>query len=138
VVYGADLTEPIAYRWKCQINENAKVPAWNATISESNHNEICSWEGANSVVEQIAWFLRDSDQHERVQRRIELNAETVKQHGAQAEIVTTIGASRVERLFSTVFLGDLISLYLGVLRGNDPSPVPIIEGLKDALGRPTA
>lgn len=138
VVYGADLTEPIAYRWKCQINENAKVPAWSASVPESNHNEICAWEGASSVVEQIAWFLRDSDQHERVQRRIELNAEIIKQQGAQAEIIHTIGNSRVERLFSTVFLGDLISLYLGVLRGNDPSPVPIIEGLKDALGRPTA
>jgi glucose/mannose-6-phosphate isomerase len=138
VIYGSDLTAPIAYRWKCQINENAKVPAWNATLSESNHNEICSWEGASSVVQQIAWFLRDSDQHERVQRRIELNAEVVKQHGAQAEIIGTIGGSRIERLFSTVFLGDLISLYLGVLRGDDPSPVPIIEGLKDALGRPTA
>lgn len=138
VTYGSDLTEPIAYRWKCQVNENAKVPAWNATLTESNHNEICSWEGASAVAAQIAWFLRDSDQHERVQRRIELNAEVVKQHGAPAQIISTLGASRVERLFSTVFLGDLVSLYLGVLQGNDPSPVPIIEGLKDALGRPTA
>ena len=24
VIYGSDLTAPVAYRWKCQINENAK------------------------------------------------------------------------------------------------------------------
>ncbi|MGH2905720.1 MAG: bifunctional phosphoglucose/phosphomannose isomerase [Solirubrobacterales bacterium] len=138
VVYGADLTAPVAYRWKCQINENVKLPAWNATLSESNHNEICSWEGAGDVVSQLAWFLRDADQHDRVKRRIDLNAGIVREHGATAEVIDTRGESRVERLFSSVFLGDLVSLYAGVLRGNDPSPVPIIEGLKDALGRPTA
>jgi hypothetical protein len=34
-------------------------------------------------------------------------------------------------------LGDLISLYLAVLHGVDPSPVLLIEDLKDQLGRPT-
>ncbi len=24
LIYGCDLTVPVAYRWKCQINENAK------------------------------------------------------------------------------------------------------------------
>jgi glucose/mannose-6-phosphate isomerase len=32
-----------------------------------------------------------------------------------------------------VLLGDLVSLYLAVLRGVDPSPVPMIEQLKSAL-----
>jgi glucose/mannose-6-phosphate isomerase len=34
---------------------------------------------------------------------------------------------------SLVLLGDLVSLYLAVLRGVDPSPVPMIERLKGAL-----
>src|SRR5690606_41172177 len=29
----------VAYRWKCQINENAKAPAWCNTFPELNHNE---------------------------------------------------------------------------------------------------
>lgn len=136
VTYGARLTAPVAYRWKCQINENAKLPAWSATLPESNHNEINSWQGAGETGQQLAWFLRDAGQHERVRRRIELNAEIVTAAGAAAEIIDSVGETPAERLFSSVLLGDLTSLYLAVLRGVDPSPVPVIEGLKDRLGRP--
>lgn len=135
-IYGAGLTAPIAYRWRCQINENAKVPATDHALPEANHNEICSWDGASEIVEQTAWFLRDKDQHPREHRRIELTAEVASAHGARAEVIDTIGDTRFERLFSTVLLGDLMSLYLAALRGVDPSPVPVIEGLKDSLGRP--
>lgn len=135
-VYGAGLTAPVATRWRSQINENAKAPATEHVLPESNHNEICAWESAREVVEQTAWFLRDSDQHDRIKRRIELTAETASAHGARAEIVDTVGDSRFDRLFSSILLGDLMSLYLAVLRGVDPSPVPVIENLKDSLGRP--
>ena len=37
---------------------------------------------------------------------------------------------------SLVLLGDLVSLYLAVLRGVDPTPVAVLERLKDTLGRP--
>lgn len=136
VIYGAGLTAPIAYRWRCQINENAKVPAADYTLPEANHNEICGWEGAGEVVEQTAWFLRDRDQNERERRRIELTAEIASAHGAKAEVIDTIGETRCDRLFASIMLGDLMSLCLAVLRGVDPSPVPVIEGLKDSLGRP--
>lgn len=137
VTYGADLTTPVAYRWKCQINENAKVPAWTAELPESNHNDINGWGGAAELAEHCVWFLRDADQNDRVKRRIELNAEVVEKSGAAVEIVDTIGDTRVGRLFSTILLGDLVSLYMATLREVDPSPVPVIEWLKDSLGRPS-
>ncbi|MDD3052024.1 MAG: SIS domain-containing protein, partial [Candidatus Cloacimonetes bacterium] len=34
----------VANRWKCQINENSKYPAFFNTFSEMNHNEIEAWE----------------------------------------------------------------------------------------------
>ncbi|MFT4050348.1 MAG: bifunctional phosphoglucose/phosphomannose isomerase [Solirubrobacterales bacterium] len=138
VIYGADLTDPVAYRWKCQVNENAKRPAWSASLSESNHNEICGWEGAGETAEQAAWFLVDSDQHPRIAERVGINSEIASSHRGRAETISSTGQSRAERLFSLVLLGDLVSLYLAVLHGVDPSPVPLIEDLKDRLGRPTA
>jgi glucose/mannose-6-phosphate isomerase len=36
---------------------------------------------------------------------------------------------------SLVLLGDLVSLYLAVLRGVDPEPVEILVRLKDELAR---
>ncbi|HEV7918604.1 MAG TPA: bifunctional phosphoglucose/phosphomannose isomerase [Solirubrobacterales bacterium] len=137
VTYGAQLTAPVAYRWKTQINENAKVPAWTSELPEANHNEINAWGAAAELAEHCAWLLRDVDQNERNQRRIELTAQVIDDSGAKVEIVDTVGQSRLARQFSAVFLGDLVSLYLAILRDVDPTPVPIIEGLKDSLGRPS-
>lgn len=138
VIYGADLTDPVAYRWRCQINENAKTAAWSAGLPEANHNEICGWDGAEELAEHAAWFLLDVDQHPRIADRARITSEIASARGARAESIVPRGESRAERLFAAVFLGDLISLYLGVLRGVDPTPVPLIEDLKDRLGRPTA
>lgn len=135
ITYGAELTAPVAYRWKCQINENAKLPAISAELPEANHNEICGWQGSE-LAPKTAWLLRDSGQHERVRARIELSARAATDSGAVARIIDTRGDSPLERLFSAVFLGDLVSLYMAVLGGVDPSPVPLIEDLKDRLGRP--
>ena len=46
VIYGADLTAPVALRWKTQVNENAKLPAFTAELPEADHNEIGGWAGA--------------------------------------------------------------------------------------------
>ena len=47
--------------------------------------------------------------------------------------VESRGQTAVERVFSLVLLGDLVSLYLAVLRGVDPEPVEILDRLKAEL-----
>ena len=49
VIAGAGLTTPIAYRWKTQINENAKQPCFSNELPELDHNEIAGWEGARGA-----------------------------------------------------------------------------------------
>ena len=72
VIAGAGLTTPIAYRWKTQINENAKQPASAHELPELDHNEIAGWEGARDVGRFSAVFLDDSDAHPRVKERMDL------------------------------------------------------------------
>jgi len=134
-IYGAGLTAPIAYRWKCQINENAKAPAGAAELPELDHNEICGWVGAAEVGRFSAVFLDDSDLHPRIRQRIELTREIIAGTGASTHRVQSIGETRTERLVSLVLLGDLVSLYLAVHRGADPTPVTPIDRLKEALAR---
>ena len=43
VIFGADLTAPVATRWKSQFNENSKLPAFAAELPEADHNEIVGW-----------------------------------------------------------------------------------------------
>jgi len=137
VIYGAELTAPIARRWKAQINENAKLAAFFSELPEADHNELCGWEGAaESSAALAAVFLNDADQHPRVRRRFELTAEAIASRGAPVASVPSRGDARVARLFWTTMLGDLVSLGLAEARGIDPLPVEAIERLKVALGQP--
>jgi glucose/mannose-6-phosphate isomerase len=133
VIAGSGLTQPIAYRWKTQINENAKVPAYTHELPELDHNEIVGWQSASALGRFAAVFLDDADTHPRVQKRIALTRELISDQATGTFVVASRGVTTVERVFSLVLLGDLVSLYMAVLRGVDPTPVDVIETLKGRL-----
>jgi glucose/mannose-6-phosphate isomerase len=132
VIAGADLTMPIAYRWKTQINENALGPAFCGELPELDHNEIAGWEGASPGTFS-AIFLSDCDSHPRLRTRIELTERLVRPHAALTRVIETSGESALERVCSLVLLGDLVSVYLAALGGADPTPVPALTELKSQL-----
>jgi glucose/mannose-6-phosphate isomerase len=133
VVAGAGLTTPIAYRWKTQVNENAKMSAFAGELPELDHNEIVGWASAADFGRFSAVFLDDCDMHPRVKERIALTAQTISPGAAGVHHVSSRGQTTVERVFSLVLLGDLISVYLAALRGVDPAPVDAIDRLKNQL-----
>ena len=126
-------TAAVATRWKTQLNENAKIPAFAAELPEADHNEIVGWQDASTLCSFTAVFLEDVDQHPRVRQRIELTAALIEPQAAGALRLESVGSNPVERLLSLVMLGDLVSIYLAVLRGIDPTPVEPIDRLKAAL-----
>jgi glucose/mannose-6-phosphate isomerase len=134
VVFGSDLTAPVAYRWKTQVNENAKFPAYSAVLPEADHNELEGWSGAEGRFAAI--FLEDRDQHPRERERFQLTADAVEPHARAVIRLETEGETRTDRLLHTVMLGDLFSIELANARGVDPMPVEGIESFKRALGRP--
>jgi glucose/mannose-6-phosphate isomerase len=133
VVAGAELTAPVAYRWKCQINENASLPAFASALPEADHNEVVGWPGAAGRGPFSAIFLEDAEAHPRNRLRSELTADVAAAGATVVERVATRGDSRLERLVSLVLLGDLVSLYLAVLRGVDPADIEPLTRLKAAL-----
>ncbi|MCL2769997.1 MAG: bifunctional phosphoglucose/phosphomannose isomerase [Solirubrobacterales bacterium] len=133
VIAGMGITVPVAYRWKTQLNENAKLPAFSSELPELDHNEIAGWEGAPDSGRFSAVFLDDSDIHPRIKERIELTTQLIAPAAAACFRVETRGQTSIERIFSLVLLGDLVSLYLATLRGVDPGPVDALDRLKRAL-----
>jgi glucose/mannose-6-phosphate isomerase len=133
VVAGSALTAPIAYRWKTQINTNAKVPAFAHELPELEYNELAGWAGAAEVGRFSAVFLDDCDLHPRVKSRIALTERIVAKAARHSFRVQTRGETTVERVVSLVLLGDLVSLYMAVLGGRDPSPVPVLEAHRRML-----
>ncbi len=132
VIYGANLTTPVGRRWKTQINENAKLPAFFSELPEADHNELCGWVAADDQLAAV--LLEDSDQHPRVRRRFELTAAAIADNAVTTVRVETAGETRVARLLWTAMLGDLVSLELAQMRGVDPLPVEAIERFKEAMG----
>jgi glucose/mannose-6-phosphate isomerase len=133
VVHGAGPTAAVATRWKTQLNENAKAPAFASELPEADHNEICAWPTGRERAPLAGVFLEDPDQHPRLARRIELTAAAVEEAGAVALRVGARGETPLERVLSLVLLGDLVSVYLAALEGVDPTTMEAIEKLKRAL-----
>jgi len=133
VIIGAGVTAAIAYRWKTQINENAKSPAFWGELPELDHNEIAGWQGAPAIAPMSAIFLDDCDTHPRLKARIELTRDAIEPAARATAVVSTRGETAVERVCSLVLLGDLVSCYLAILAGVDPTPVDALTELKRAL-----
>jgi glucose/mannose-6-phosphate isomerase len=133
VIYGSDLTAPIAKRWKTQINENAKAPAFASELPEADHNEICGWAAGAGAEQMAAVFLEDCDQHPRERRRFELTADLVGAEAATVMRLETEGETRVERLLWATLLGDLVSMEIASQRGVDPAAIVAIDKLKAGM-----
>jgi glucose/mannose-6-phosphate isomerase len=136
VVVGAGLTAPVAYRWKCQCNENAKIPAFSSALPEADHNEICGWAASGEFGRFSAVFLEAAADRPELARRIELTAGLAASGAHGVHRVAGRGSGRLAQLLSLVLLGDLVSLYLAVLRGTDPVDIAAISALKAALSGP--
>jgi glucose/mannose-6-phosphate isomerase len=136
VIAGSELMSEVAYRWKTQINENAELPAFASALPELDHNEIVGWAAAKDLARFSAIFLEDPAQHPRNARRIELTARAAEAGAVVVDRVCAIGESRTERVVSLVLLGDLVSLYMAVLRGIDPVSIHVLDELKAELAKP--
>ncbi|HET9736830.1 MAG TPA: bifunctional phosphoglucose/phosphomannose isomerase [Solirubrobacteraceae bacterium] len=133
VIAGAELAAAAAYRWKCQINENAGQPAFCSPLPELDHNEVVGWPAAADFGRFSAVLLEDPGAHPRNVLRAEPTAEAAAAGAEIVERVSARGETRLERVVSLVLLGDLVSLYLAVLRGKDPASIEPIDTLKAAL-----
>jgi glucose/mannose-6-phosphate isomerase len=134
IVHGAGPTAAVARRWKTQLNENAKLPAFASELPEANHNEIEGWRRGLDLAPLSAIFLHAPGMHPRLERRLELTAERLDALGAPVVRVDAFGDSGVASILSLVIIGDLVSVSLAEIEDIDPDPVDAIEGFKAALG----
>ena len=133
VIWGAEgIGSVAAARWKTQLNENAKVPAWSSALPELDHNEVVGWRssfGGSYFVVALRHEGETSDVSVRFPPTIEIATEA----GAAVHEVWAAGRSPLARLFSLVMMGDFVSTYHGIGHGVDPSPIEPIARLKAAL-----
>lgn len=133
IIYGGPLTAPAAYKWKIDVNENAKNTAWNNFFPELNHNEFIGW-SSHPVEKPFAVIdLVSSYEHERVLKRFDVTDRLLSGLKPAAIKVEAKGSSLLEHLLYLVLLGDFATTYLALLNGVNPTPVDLVEKFKKEL-----
>jgi glucose/mannose-6-phosphate isomerase len=138
LVYGGGALGAVAaMRWKADVNENAKAPAFWNTHPELDHNEICGWGQHGDVTRQLLTLveLRHGFEHERLAPRFDATRAQVEECVVQVLEVRAEGENRLAQLLDLMFVGDWVSCYLALENDVDPGPIPAITALKDHLAR---
>jgi len=135
---GGVLGRAAAMRWKCQVNENPKSPAFASASPELCHNELTGWGQLGDVTRQLVTLvdLRHDYEHAQVARRFALVDEIMHEVVADVLTVRAAGDGPLAQLFDLILIGDVVALYLAAQEGVDPGPIPVLEELKVALARP--
>lgn len=133
VVWGSEgPAEAAALRWKTQINENAKGPAFASVLPELDHNEVEGWsEGTGEGY--VGIVLRHRGEHPRIGPRVAATRAAIAGSGMEVREVHAEGSGGLDAIFTMAMRGDFVSTYLGILRGVDPLAVPVLEALKERL-----
>jgi glucose/mannose-6-phosphate isomerase len=124
-----------AARWKTQVNENAKAPAFAGAIPEVCHNEIVGWGQHGDMTRQVFTLveLRHDEEHPQEARRFELVRDIMAEVVHDVVEARASGEGPLAQLFDLVLLGDYVSLHLAEQEGLDPGPIPVLMDLKAAL-----
>ncbi|MFA5797579.1 MAG: bifunctional phosphoglucose/phosphomannose isomerase [Candidatus Woesearchaeota archaeon] len=138
IIYASERNWSIAYRWKCELNENAKIMAFANKFPELNHNEFMGYKNyANQDVKAHLILLHDDDDHKRIQKRMTITKKFIKEMTTGKLEITEInisGQHRLTQLFTGIYVGDFVSYFLALNYATDPTPVDIIERFKKEMG----
>jgi len=135
LIYGSGPMAAVAYRWKTQLNENAKMHAFSHAFPELDHNEIVGWAGAPRDLFS-AVVLRDESEGPEMRKMIDATCDLIGADAALVEQVRGAGGSASARAFSMVAHGDWVSYHAALARGEDPMPVERIGELKRRVAGP--
>ncbi|HEY3782779.1 MAG TPA: bifunctional phosphoglucose/phosphomannose isomerase [Fimbriimonadaceae bacterium] len=136
IIYGlGNWQTAVAGRWKTQINENAKLPAFANAFPELSHNEILGWKKANPKDWAIV-TLEGGDENEKMKARRQFLQEQFPK--ITIIPVTAPGVTILEKMLALTLLGDYVSFYLAILNGTDPGDITMLTELKNRLAHVTS
>lgn len=117
-----------------QTNENGKNFATYFALPELNHHllEGLSFPAVNKDYLHFV-FVESNLYHQRNQRRYNITKEILeKQHITHSTFVPT-ASTKLQQAFEVLQWGSYVSLYVAMYNQLDPSPIPWVDHLKNAL-----
>jgi len=135
-VYGFRQYAAIAQRLKAQFNENTKIPSKQEVFPELNHNEVMGWEAPQTLTKKFSTILlRDRNEPPEIRHRIEATRLLALNKTQKILEIHAEGEGKLAKMLSAMYVGDLASVYLAILRGTDPMPVETITKIKKEMAR---
>jgi glucose/mannose-6-phosphate isomerase len=136
-VYGFDIYSPIAKRWCTQFNENSKIICRYDEVSESNHNDIVGWSMNPEVTKKFSCILFRDNEIESIyiSKRLDFMKKLFETISEDLIEIQVKGKKRLAKMMYAMYLGDFVSCYLAIIRKIDPTPVSIINELKEELSK---
>ena len=138
IIYSSTQNEAVAANWKIRINETGKIPSFWNTIPEANHNELIGFERHNETAELSSMFgfifLKDNEDHERINRRMEIQKSMYEGWGYKVQVVELQGKNRWEKILSSIVLADWTAYHMSETYKLEPEEVETVERFKKLLG----
>lgn len=137
IIYGGHPTSiAAAGRWKTQLNENGKIPAWAGAFPEHGHNEIVGFEGDHPGLDRLTLvYLETPWDDPRASRRMAWTRKWAVDRVGGQHLVESGGETPLEAMLRLCCLGDCTSFLVSIITGRDPTPVTSIDKLKAELAR---
>lgn len=139
LIYSSGRNRGLAYFWKVNFNETAKVPAFFNLFPELNHNEMAGFDtfdklSAGKLADKFACiFLADPDDEPRIQKRMDATAKIFEGRGLTVLKADIIGPSLWHKSFVGILAAFWTSYYLAEHYGVDPEDASIIEEFKSGF-----
>lgn len=134
VVYAGPKLFSSANKFKICLNENAKNIAWANQYPELNHNEFIGWTSHPIQKPYAVVEIRSNLEHPRVQKRFIVTEQLLSGQRPAPIVIEPKGDSVIKQVLWASTFADFISLYVAILNGLNPTPVALVEKLKQQLG----
>jgi glucose/mannose-6-phosphate isomerase len=137
IIYTSRRNEAIGYNWKIKLNETGKIPAFSNVLPELNHNEMTSFDVADSTKSLSNNFffliLKDKEDHPQIQKRMSVLEKLYKKRNLRVEIKDIEGESSWQKVFASLVLADFVAYYTAMEYGLESEQVPMVEEFKKLI-----
>jgi glucose/mannose-6-phosphate isomerase len=129
LVYGGGaIGRAAALRWKDQVNQSAKSPAWSGVLPDVVHGEMAGWGQHGDITRQVLSLVllrHDEEPPEVVEQFAQVETWT-EEVVAGIHTVRAQGEGALAQLLDLVLVGDLVAVELADRYGIDPGPTPVL------------
>lgn len=133
LVFASSWFYPLAYKWKTSFNENAKNIIWCNEFPEFNHNEFIGWTKQPIEKPFAVISLRSNLDSTRVNQRFDLSEKLLSGMRPHSHDIWLEGDTYLKQTLSGAIMADCSSIYLAINNNIDPTPVKLVEKLKQLL-----